>query len=194
MTPEEALEHPWIVKGFPQLALTSGMQRSNGSLSLDKSESARNTLGLTQQDSHKYFSTHPKEPVETVGGTSAEKTSSGKPERKKSKPALNQSLVNPTKTTGLHSTANLISVNLAIPPSKETAGGETKLQDKLLKLKARLKLMTTHTAGMSAGTTKNAEKKRFLFNVVPKKSAVVLESSVSSTRNHKQSLKQSSIF
>lgn len=202
ITPEEALEHQWIVKGFPQLALTS-IQRSNGSLSLDKSDSARNTLGLLQPDSQKYFSTRTKDSVEAVTNTN---TASKPEEKKKGKSGLNQSLMNPTKTTtnaGLHSTANLISVNLVVPNKETTttvgeAKDSAKLQDKLLKLKAKLKLMTTKTVGGTvAGTTKNAGKKNFVFNVAPKKSTVTIENNISTTVNstrNKQSLKQSSIF
>ncbi len=195
ITPEQALEHPWIVKGFPQLAPGGGMQRSNGSLCVEKGESARNTLGLAQAE--KYFSTHNKDPKAAealVPSTSTEKL------KAKKKPGLNQSLVNPAKV--VHSTANLVNVNLAVPTNKEgvLASGESKLQDKLLKLKAKLKLMTTKT-GTVPRTTKNADrtkdKKGFVFNVAPKKSTLFMENTCTyncvSTTN-KQSLKQSSIF
>jgi len=168
MNPEEALCHPWILKGFPQLGAPS-YPKPNVSLCIDKSDTARNNTELAPADVNKHYATHTKdsEPL-------------AKPESKKTKPGLNQSMMNTMKNVSMQSTANLISVNMVMTPKNMAEPREGKLQDKLLQLKAKLKLMTTKTI---PGSTKNSDKKSMMFHGTSKKASET-----------KQSMKLSNLF
>ena len=178
ITPDEALAHEWIIKGFPQLVIGTN-QRANGSVSLEKSEPVHEitiTTERNQAEMQKYFTTQ----------TKINETSEKIEIKKSSKPGLNQSLVNTMKNAAAQSAASLAMATTRNNPETKDGG---KLQDKLLQLKAKLKLMTTKTG---PSTTKNADKpndkRSLLFNVAPKKTAVDI------SQSKKQSLKQSNII
>ena len=184
IVPEDALAHPWISKVFPQLAAHNS-----------RAEEAKMHYTVQAKDSEetkKHYSTNPKEAKEGKAQYATQSKDSEEPAKvpkaSKSKPSLNQSLVGKQKTT-MQSASNLVGF-VATPKTvtnKETVSKEmeqsSKLQERLLQLRAKLKVMTTSNTGSGRNAGRPDDKKNTAINMTedPKASA-------------KRGLKQSNIF
>jgi len=155
--PSDALAHPWIVKGFPQLA---GGQKQNSSITIDPQHYATETVKPETLSKH----------------------------LTKSKPVLNQSLI--TNKASIASASNLIitpkaSCSKDISQNAEQNG---KLENRLIQLRAKLKMMTAKTdANNNANAkTKNDKQKTVVLFDVQEEGAQEITG--------KKAVKQSNIF
>lgn len=172
MSPEEALAHKWIVKGFPQ----SGTEKSKDLENIKEPEPKESLNEEKESQIQTYYATHTTGIV--VPPHSAEK---------EQKPKLNKSLVK-EKAAVSQAVINVVGG----PESKEGS----KLQDKLVQLKEKLKLMTVkqpnkgikYTVNTTRNADKPSDKKSLLLHVLSKKNSNQKE------QKPKVSLKQSNIF
>ena len=168
IAPLDALQHPWIVKGFPQLTLGS-CTHAKHSVSLDKCESLRasldNPLGPMQQ----LYATQKLKPDPSVAGAMPPAAAK-----------VNLSLLTMGKCKGLmniSSQPQICGLLLSKRGRDNHGQEELKVSDKLHHLKEKLKLasfkqsanLTTQEASPIASPERSQPNKSLLLHVLTRK-------------------------
>ena len=181
MTPEAALKHPWISKGAGQIILRN--QRSNNSISIEKGQSLRHSLGNIQDQLHGLSSKDSEPAQATMQQT----------QRVPAKPKVNQSLVT-TRICEVNLEANSHSNAVGVLSLKQTvskqskAEPERKISDKLLQLKQRLQIASVKQGLPTKHPQNQNENRSLLLHVLAQKSVTGKDS------KHKPDLQRSKLI
>jgi hypothetical protein len=199
ITPEAALAHPWISKAAAQLVLRN--QRSNNSISVEKGQSLRHSLGNVQDQLHG-LSSEDSEPT----STKMQQT-----QRLLVKPKVNQSLITTRNCEGSvdansqsrgggvlalkQPTSNPQKPNpkqkQALDPNpnpEPNAEPKPKICEKLLQLKQRLQIASVKQTLPTKRANNQNENRSLLLHVLAQKSVAGKDSS------HKHSLQRSKLI